>query len=149
MCDDVYGVTVLFGFVSVIVSTLTAETMTSSDISVSGIVGDNVHLPCSLSYADQYIIEWVDFVYNSDHDPQKIFSSENNSVFAIDASHRNAHNYVVQTDFTLVISNINYDDSGQYVCRDRRNSTVQVQQSYYLNVGSKYIITIMGFWTVN
>ena len=117
---------------------------TTLDTVVFGVVGKSARLPCSLP-VHQNNMEWVEYVYNTNHDPQKIYSSENNAAFAVDESHHNARDYRVEDDAALTISNLTFSDSGRYVCRSRANSTIYIQQSYYLNIGCEHIRSITYF----
>jgi len=111
-------------------------TLMSADpvIDITAIAGGSVSLRCDISTSNPPSVSWSDLVYNSDHNPQKIFLSENNVNRTIDVRHPNRNNYRVEEDYSLVINNCRLEeDPGQYVCQSRVDGKV-LQLTYMLTV---------------
>jgi hypothetical protein len=112
-----------------------------NSLSVVGFVGKSVKLMCNVdspsSQGDNaVVIEWVDLVYNTDHDPKRIFSTENK--LGLDKTHINTANFHVdEKDYSLTISGLKLtQDAGQYICRRIVKGTTY-ERSYYLNVAGQ------------
>jgi hypothetical protein len=46
------------------------------EVTVGGLVGHSVHLPCGLPHSSPPNIQWFDEVYNDGEEPKRIYSSE-------------------------------------------------------------------------
>jgi hypothetical protein len=105
---------------------------------VFGIQGNNVQLPCSLPHAySNSVVEWVDYVYNDEHDPVTIFVWANSSG-SIATSHPNARSFTVDENLTLKIFRVKFSDAGEYICRIKVDHVNLWHVSYYLNVACKF-----------
>jgi len=116
-------------------------TTTVPPIPVTGIQGRSIELPCNLHTGHLALtsVKWVDLVYNTNPQPQTIFSNLHNPQLVIDSTHPNAFSYEVDADYTLRISDLKLaDDAGKYMCIGTLKNGTIVEKVYYLYVGSKY-----------
>lgn len=108
-------------------------------VDVAGIEGNHVSLKCAadgLGLDER--LEWVDYVYNSSPEPEKIFHTDHHGGRHKSDSHPNAENYKVNSHYTLKISQLNQDSTGRYVCRAISNSgDRRILSNYYLSVATK------------
>jgi len=123
--------TVLFTYVS----------SSNSLVSITGIVGKPVKLPCKIDAPPETVanVQWVDLVYNSNADPQPIFGSSNNPQSLVYSSHPHSGNYLVDAEYTLSILNVTLDDPGKYMCISTLMNATTLTKEYYLPVASKYM----------
>jgi len=125
-------------------------------ISRSALADKSIALSCDLlppskqqSAEGGRVIEWTDLVHNSNPDPIRIFTSENNPSLAIDAAHPNKKNYAVDDKFTMTISSLQADeDAGDYICRIWVNGSVAVEQSYGVTIGGCYNIISCSYMII-
>ena len=112
--------------------------------SVVGLVGHSIRLSCDLPVSDPPSVEWVDFVYNTDRDPQPIYSTQT----GLDSTHVNTVNLAISTaDLSLTISDLKLDrDAGQYICRSQQDGRTY-SRAYYLSVGGTSFSTPNHTWT--
>jgi hypothetical protein len=122
---------ILFASLIMFIQVLCEE---KKETAVYGTLGQAIDLPCPLAVAKPAVIEWLDYVYNTDHNPQLIFSSTGGA----EMSHPNAASYRVNNqNMTLTILNLSSEDSGQYICRSTVNTSVVDSFSYDLSVAGK------------
>lgn len=107
----------------------------------SGLVHHSVKLSCSIPHSQPPRVIWNDRIYTSTPEPILIFQSENNSNFQINGAHPNRANYAVdRSNFELRISNLSYDDSGEYSCISESGGQ-RFERNYYLTVHGNLICT--------
>ena len=120
-----------------------------NEVPVIGFEGTSITLKCPLSVDDTSVIEWLDFVWNSDANHLIIFSSLENPDFQVAQSHPHKDNYRVGRDFSLTISDLNMDDDpGEYTCRSRTDGT-ELKIHYYLTVGGSNLARKLWYETPN
>lgn len=71
------------------------------DIPVTGIEQKSIQLACTLPSSDPPRVRWLDYVYNSDPNPSKIFDSWNNSELHTSDTHPNGRSYEVTLQISL------------------------------------------------
>lgn len=97
--------------------------------------GGTIRLLCDLPISADPDVEWVDVVYGSEWNPERIFSSASNPDFDVAETHKNRGNFQVDRDFALTISNLDMEsDVGQFTCKSRTESGLH-QRKYYVTIG--------------
>lgn len=84
----------------------------TEDRHMTGVAGKEIVLRCDLLVSSPPSVRWIDYVYNTNRDPEVIFADGR-----VQRSHPNADNFRVDSDFGLTISSLRVDTSpGQYEC---------------------------------
>jgi len=100
---------------------------------VTGVAGKTVDLRCDLPTSSPPSVRWIDYVYNTNPEPELIFARGE-----VQRTHPNADKFRVDSEYSMSISSLRVDESpGQYVCQSDVNGRTH-QLVYQLTVCSTF-----------
>ena len=107
------------------------------EVQLFGELGQAIRMTCPVTEEQVPGLEWVDFIYNSDHDPKLIYRAKDNPTKEIAEGHPRRESFSVDNSYALTLENATLTDYGEIFCRFR------TEDGSYVKLKS-YIVAIRG-----